>query len=44
VFHDTGQALYPDDVVARSGLDLERRELLEDHRNPVPVAALASRF
>ncbi len=44
VFHDPGQALYRDDVVAASGLDLERLELLENHRNPAPVAELASRF
>jgi len=47
VFHDPGQTLYRDDVVARSGLELERLERLEpleNHRNPVPVAALASRF
>ncbi len=44
VFHDPGQALYRDDVVAASGLGLEPLELLENRRNPAPVAELASRF
>jgi hypothetical protein len=44
VFHDPGQALYRDDVVAASGLGLEPLELLENRRNPIPVAELASRF
>ena len=37
-------ALYRDDVVAASGLGLEPLELLENRRNPAPVAELASRF
>ncbi len=44
VFHDPGQALYRDDVVAAAGLGLEPLELLENRRNPAPVAELASRF
>ena len=42
VFHDPGQALYREDVVA--GLGLERFELFEDYRSPVPVAELAAAF
>jgi hypothetical protein len=42
VFHDPGQALIRDDVVA--GLGLERYELFENHRNPESIAALAGRF
>jgi hypothetical protein len=42
VFHDPGQALYRDDVVA--GLGLERFDLFEDWRSPAPVAELAGRF
>jgi UvrD-like helicase family protein/nuclease-like protein/type III restriction/modification enzyme restriction subunit len=42
VFHDPGQALFRDDVVADLGL--ERLELFEDYRSPAPVAELAGRF
>ena len=42
VFHDPGQALYREDVVA--GLGLERFELFEDYRSPLPVAELAAAF
>jgi hypothetical protein len=42
VFHDPGQALYRDDVVA--DLALERFDLFEDWRSPAPVAELAARF
>jgi hypothetical protein len=42
VFHDRGQALIREDVVA--GLGLERHELFENHRNPESIAALAGRF
>ncbi len=42
IFHDPGQALYRDDVVA--GLGLQRFELFEDWRSPAPVAELAGRF
>ena len=34
MFHDPGQALYREDVVA--GLGLERFELFEDYRSPLP--------
>jgi hypothetical protein len=42
VFHDPGQALIRDDVVA--GLGLERHELFENRRNPESIAAPAGRF
>jgi hypothetical protein len=42
VFHDPGQALIRDDVVA--GLGLERHELFENRRNPESIATLAGRF
>jgi len=42
VFHDPGQALIRDDVVA--GLSLERHELFENRRNPESIVALAGRF
>ncbi len=42
VFHDPAQALFRPDVVG--GLNLDRLELFEDHRNPPAVARLAARF
>ena len=42
VFHDPGQALFRDDVVAELGLPT--LELFEDYRSPTPVAKLAARF
>ena len=42
VFHDPGQALFRDDVVARLGLP--RLELFHDYRCPAPVGELAARF
>ena len=42
MFHDPGQALFRDDVVAELGLPT--LELFEDYRSPTPVAKLAARF
>ncbi len=44
VFHDPGQALFRDDIVADAGLGLTHLELYENHRNPEPMARLAARF